>query len=169
MCTNVYVHVNLIFVRNLPHRDRKQKNMNKVSKNQRKKHGGDGKRRPLIPSPLPASWPCHPPAILVTPLCSVPARPPISWPKSTSYFWIPANVNCASFPSPGKKNDKNRISKIYIMLSLYTFMTCRILFFQKQRCDLSQQHMYDKQLMKYCSIRNTQVHSGQSSVHMFHW
>ena len=63
MCTNEYVHIDLILVRNFPHSDRKQKNMNKASKNQRKKHGGDGKRRPLIPSSFPASWSCHPPAI----------------------------------------------------------------------------------------------------------
>jgi len=52
-----------IFVSNLLYRDRKPKYISKLEK----KHGGDGKRRPLTPSLFPAPWPCRPSAIETPP------------------------------------------------------------------------------------------------------
>ena len=63
----------------LSHRDRKPKYASKFWT----KHGGNGKRWPLIPFPFLAPWPSRPPAI-ETPPRPVPARPLISWPKNAS-------------------------------------------------------------------------------------
>ena len=73
---HVYEYTEWMFASNLSHRDRKPKYISKFWT----KHGGDGKRWPLILFPFLAPWLSRPPAI-ETPLRPVPAGPLISWPK----------------------------------------------------------------------------------------
>jgi len=76
---HVYEYTEWMFASNLSHRERKPKCISKFWT----KHGGDGKRWPLNPSPFLAPWPSQPPAI-ETPPRPVPAGPLFSWPKNAS-------------------------------------------------------------------------------------
>jgi len=102
---HLFKYPEFLFAIILSHRDRKPKYASKFWT----KHGGNGKRWPLIPFPFLAPWPSRPPAI-ETPPRPVPARPLISWPKNASCSRMSPRASSASLPPRRWAMTRHRLS-----------------------------------------------------------